>query len=473
MKKRFLIALALFMSVGAADVSAQSFLKKIKKAVETEVEKEVKNQVNKGIDKLTGKKQQPQNQQQEQTQSDTQVHQNTSSNRSDMVKIKPTVVTDKPDYGVVTGKVNGHEWVDLGLPSGTRWATCNVGATTPSQAGGLYAWGETATKTTYMPENGKTYGKDIDDISGNATYDVATAKWGKGWRMPTKAEFDELLEYCDYKYEKLDGRWGHRFTHRRSGRSIFLPSTGHKERGSKHIYPDVCGNYWSSTPYKNEQMSGAHDYHFGAALGEMGQGERSSGFGVRPVIDNDAMITIPSQGETNGHAWVDLGLPSGTKWATCNIDAPTSEEFGETYAWAEVTPVSDKTSPKNEVRGKEMAGIAGSTRYDAATALWGKGWRIPSRRNFEELMENCTWEYTSLGRIMGCKATSKINGNYIFFPIHPFEESVSYWASTPSDSRYHDTAESLSIIISTSVKMVHISTAADRWTPCPIRPVTK
>ena len=235
MKKHFWIALALFMSVGAADISAQSFLKKLKQKVETEVEKEVKNQVNKGIDKLTGKKQQSQNQQQEQPQSDTQVYQNTSSNRRDMAKIKPTVVTDKPDYGVVTGKVNGHEWVDLGLPSGTRWATCNVGATAPSQAGGLYAWGETATKTTYMPENGKTYGKDIDDISGNATYDVATAKWGKGWRMPTKAEFEELLEYCHYKYEKLDGRWGHRFTHHRNGRSIFLPSTGHKERGSKHI----------------------------------------------------------------------------------------------------------------------------------------------------------------------------------------------------------------------------------------------
>ena len=444
MKKQFLIALSLFMSVGTADVNAQSFLKKIKKAVETEVEKEVKNQVNKGIDKLTGKKQQPQNQQQEQSQSDSQVYRNISSNRRVVADIEPTVVTDKPDYGVLTGKVNGHEWVDLGLPSGTRWATCNVGATTPSQGGGLYAWGETATKTTYMPENGKTYGKDINDISGNATYDVATAKWGKGWRMPTKAEFDELLEYCDYKYEKLDGRWGHRFTHRLNGRSIFLPSTGHKERGSEHIYPNVCGNYWSSTPYKNEQMSGAHDYHFGAALGEMGQGERSSGFGVRPVIDNDAMITIPSQGETNGHAWVDLGLPSGTKWATCNIDAPTSEEFGETYAWAEVTPVSDTISPKNNVDGKEMIGIAGSTRYDAATVLWGKGWRIPSRRNFEELMENCTWEYTSLGRIMGCKATSKINGNYIFFPIHPFDESVGYWASTPSDSRYHDTAETLS-----------------------------
>ena len=475
MKKGFWIALTLFLSIGAADVSAQSFLKKLKKTVEKEVEnrvtKEVKKQVNKGLDKgvdaVSGN-----HQQQAQPQSDPQVYENKSSqsNRSKDIKVAGTIGNLEPDYGVVTGKVNGHEWVDLGLPSGTRWATCNVGATTPSQGGGLYAWGETVTKTTYMPENGKTYGKDIDDISGNATYDVATAKWGKGWRMPTKAEFDELLEYCDYKYEKLDGRWGHRFTHYKNGRSIFLPSTGHKERGSKHIYPDVCGNYWSSTPYKNEQMSGAHDYHFGAALGEMGQGERSSGFGVRPVIDNDAMITIPSQGETNGHQWVDLGLPSGTKWATCNMNASSSEDFGETYAWAEVTPASDTTSPKNNVKNKEMMGIAGSTRYDAATAQWGKGWRIPSRRNFEELMENCTWEYTTLGRLKGCKVTSKVNGNYIFFPLPMLEESISYWASTPS---YDDSAESLSIIISQSTKRVGISTITERTMPCPIRPVTK
>ena len=470
MKKHFWIALALFMSVETADMSAQSFLKKLKKAVETEVENrvtnEVKKQVNKGLDK--GVDAVLENKQQSQYQSDSQVYQNKSSYKRIVADIEQTIVTDKPDYGVVTGKVNGHEWVDLGLPSGTRWATCNVGATTPSQPGGLYAWGETSTKSSYTESNSKYHNKEMGDISGNATYDVAAAKWGKGWRMPTKAEFDELLDYCNYKYEKLDGRWGHRFTHRLNGRSIFLPATGSKE-GTNHIDANGCGDYNTSTPDGN----GVYSYMFGAALGEMGGRARWAGLAVRPVISNDAMITIPSQGETNGHAWVDLGLPSGTKWATCNIDASTSEGFGETYAWAEVTPVSDTTSPKNNVDGKEMVGIAGSTRYDAATALWGKGWRIPSRRNFGELMENCTWEYTALGRIMGCKATSKINGNYIFFPIHPYDESVGYWASTPSDSRYHDTAESLSIIIATSVKRVSISSNTFRWSGCPIRPVTK
>lgn len=475
MRKRFWIILALCLTVGTTAVNAQSFLKKLEKTVKKEVEnrvnKEVKKQVDKGKNALSGDK----NQQENKPQTNQQAYGNkeVSQSSSNLKSIEPTMGNSEPNYGIERGKTNGHEWVDLGLPSGTRWATCNVGATQPAQPGALYAWGETATKTSYMTENSKTHGKDIDDISGNATYDAATAKWGKGWRMPTKEEFEELLMFCDYKYEKMDGRWGQKFTNPRNGRSIFLPATGYKEGGSKHMEAQGCGNYWTSTPQKNSFLNGTHDYHFGAALGEMGQGERSSGFAIRPVIDNDAMITVPSQGETNGHQWVDLGLPSGIKWGTCNIGAPTSEEFGETYAWAEVTPASDKTSPKNDVRGKEMVGISGSTRYDAAAALWGNGWCIPNKADFLELMENCTWEYTSLGRIKGCKVTSKINGNYIFFPIHMFEEGVNYWASTPSNSSYHHTAESLSIYISKSHKRVTISTITDRRDPCPIRPVMK
>ena len=461
MKKLFWITLALCLSVDTADVSAQSFLKKLEKTVKKEVEKkvtnEVKKRVNKGLDKATD--------------AVSGRNQSTKSN-SKTSTVEVTLGNIEPNYGVATGKVNGHEWVDLGLPSGTRWATCNVGATAPSQAGGLYAWGETATKTSYMPENSKTHNKNIEDFSGNAAYDVATAKWGKGWRMPTKEEFEELVRYCSFpRYEQLNGRWGQRFTHRLNGRSIFLPATGFKERGSKHQEASGCGLYWTSTPQGEAHLYGAHQYHFGAAMGEMGHGERSSGYGIRPVIDNDAMITVPAQGETNGHQWVDLGLPSGTKWATCNIDASSSEEFGETFVWAEITPVSDTTSPKNKVTDKEMVGIAGSTRYDAATSLWGKEWRIPNKAHFDELLENCTWEYTTLGRIKGCKVTSKVNGNYIFFPIPMLEETVTDWASTPGCDKY--SAETLSIIMSKSTKRVGISTVTKRTMPCPIRPVTK
>ena len=86
---------------------------------------------------------------------------------------------------------NGHEYVDLGLS--VMWATCNVGANSPEECGGYYAWGETKTKNVYSFENSKTYDKKIADFSGDAQYDAATANWGGLWRMPTKAEADELL----------------------------------------------------------------------------------------------------------------------------------------------------------------------------------------------------------------------------------------------------------------------------------------
>ena len=93
-----------------------------------------------------------------------------------------------------TSELNGHEWVDLGLS--VRWATCNVGASVPSGYGDYYAWGEIETKMEYTEENSVTYGVELDDISGNPQYDVATANWGEGWRMPTEQELDELTDKC-------------------------------------------------------------------------------------------------------------------------------------------------------------------------------------------------------------------------------------------------------------------------------------
>ena len=157
--------------------------------------------------------------------------------------------------------------------------------------------------------------------------------------------------------------------------------------------------YWTSTPHEDQWNNGAHMYQFGGALGELSIGDRSYGYAVRPVADSDAMISTPSQGETNGHAWVDLGLPSGRKWATCNLGAASSENHGEFFAWAQVTPILDEESPKNDVHGKWMSGIGGSTTYDAATAMWGEGWKMPTKADFQELLENCDWEWTTLGRI--------------------------------------------------------------------------
>ena len=479
MKRYLWIALALCLSMSSIDTSAQSFFDKLGKAVKKEVENRVVKEVEKEVNKVL-KKEDSKQQTQKQSQSQSASNQEQSSNdanenhlrileeRGEIVR--PIIVENPPqNMAPATGKTNGHEWVDLGLPSGTRWATCNIDASQPHLPGGLYAWGEKATKTTYVPENSKTHGKDLDDFSGDATYDVATAKWGKGWRMPTKEEFDELVEYCPFpQYVKQNGRYGQLFTNQLNGRTLFLPTTGSKEMGSKHEEANTCGLYWTSTPHKDAYMNGAHQYHYGAALGEMGVGERSTGYAVRAVIDNDAMASIPFQGETNGHQWVDLGLPSGTKWATCNVGAKSAEEYGQVFQWSKTTPMHEDHVEWNDAQGKKMSDIGGKTSQDVATAHWGKGWRMPNEANFKELMEYCTWEYTTLGRVNGCKAISKINGNYIFFPIQMYEEVARYWSSSPSS--YPGDTESHCL----TVYKVSISVGSEtRNEILPIRPVTK
>lgn len=468
MKRKLAIALALLLAIGVIDANAQGFLKKLKKAVETEVVDKVKKEVNKGKKSTTKSSSTSSSSADENISFEERNERHLQLLEAKGEIIRPKKVDATNSEGPATGKINGHKWVDLGLPSGTRWATCNVGATKPEQPGGLYAWGEIATKTSYMPSNGKTYGKNMDDISGNATYDVATAKWGKGWRMPTKEEFDELLQYCDYDYVKKGNLYGHLFTNPRNKRTIFLPSTGYKERSSKIENANVCGNYWASTPHKDSYNNGAYNYHFGAALGEMGTGERSSGFGVRPVATNNTMITVKSQGQTNGHKWVDFGLPSGVKWATCHIGAASSEEYGTEYKWGALNPASDREKGRTSLDGKQIGSIGGNSKYDVAKALWGSTWRLPTKAEVQELLDNCTWEWTKLGRIYGCKAISKINGNFIFFPVKNGEHISSFWTGDPTDSRYNDSAYALEI----TKDYIKIS-YGDRYKGFLIHPVTK
>ena len=121
-----------------------------------------------------------------------------------------------------TGTVNGHDWVDLGLPSGTRWATCNVGASSPTAYGNYYAWGETTTKSSYTEDN-YTYTGNPTTLPSSA--DAATANWGSGWRMPTYDEMNELKNNCTVTWTTQSGVNGSLFTGP-NGNSIFLPAAG-------------------------------------------------------------------------------------------------------------------------------------------------------------------------------------------------------------------------------------------------------
>ena len=354
-------------------------------------------------------------------------------------------------------KENGHEWIDLGLPSGTCWALCNVDAVKPSQAGKLYAWGELASKTTYSAATSKYNDQRLGDISGNAKYDVATAKWGGLWRMPTAEEFHELLIYCDWVYEKLDGRWGVKLTSSVNGATIFLPTTGCKW-DNEIFNPNGCGNYWTSTQCRDNNA--VHCYNYGAALGEMSSNAIHAGLAIRPVISKGCHVESPVSGITNDHEWVDLGLPSATKWATCNLGAEWPERPGSHYAWGEIYPINIKMKNRNSMELVHIyEGIAGDVRYDAATVAWGSEWQMPTSEQFQELLDNCTWEWTRMCRSNGYKVTSKINGNWIFLPCggtysgtpyyeYEFAGNIdrysAYWTSTPASKEYGNESYSLS-----------------------------
>ena len=179
------------------------------------------------------------------------------------------------------GEIGGHGYVDLGLPSGKKWATCNVGATTPEGYGNYYAWGETSPKAEYTWENSVTYGEQMSDISGNPQYDAATANWGGGWRMPTRDEMEELENNCEWEWTQVNGVNGARVVGP-NGHCIFLPAAGNRG-GSSLSSGGYDGYYWSSTP--DDDDISAYGLYFGNGGVLVSWDYVRSGFTVRPITE--------------------------------------------------------------------------------------------------------------------------------------------------------------------------------------------
>ena len=183
-----------------------------------------------------------------------------------------------------TGTINGYEYVDLGLPSGLKWATCNVGASSPEDYGDYFAWGETNPKVEYTWENSVTYGEQMSDISSNAQYDAATANWGGSWRMPTEDEMQELVDYCEWEWTQVNGVNGSKVVGP-NGSCIFLPAAGGRY-GSSLSYDGDGGYYWSSTPGDDNFINfRAYDLYFYSGSGDVGYGSRDYGLTVRPITE--------------------------------------------------------------------------------------------------------------------------------------------------------------------------------------------
>lgn len=175
--------------------------------------------------------------------------------------------------------ISGHGYVDLGLS--VKWATCNVGAFSPSDYGDYFAWGETSTKSAYTEENSKTYGKTMGDIAGSSSYDAARANWGGSWRLPTSAELEELKERCTWSWTTENGHKGYR-VQGPNGKSIFLPAAGWRY-GTSLYNAGGYGHCWSSTP--DEDSGRAYSLGFSSGGRSAYWDRRYLGRSVRPVSE--------------------------------------------------------------------------------------------------------------------------------------------------------------------------------------------
>lgn len=446
-------------------------------------------------------------------------------------------------------------YIDLGLPSGLIWATCNVGASAPEESGDYFAWGELSSKSDYSGSNSVTYNKYIDDFSGNPIYDVARERCGGNWRMPNTAEVRELKDNCTWLWTNLNGVEGYEITGP-NGKSIFIPDVGFRFNESSYTYVSA---YWTSTPC-GDNMN-AYILEFDEDGRDVVSDIRYQGCCVRPVLEAAALCAsepvvvtnevsditvnsvicggiVKSEGylpvtargvcwstnqnptisdphttdgsgiglykssltqlipnvtyyvrayatnkegtsygeqrsfiinEENGHIYVDLGLPGGTKWATCNIGADVPEGLGNYYAWGE-TATKGKYGTTNCITHNDVLikDISGNTNYDAATYNWGAAWRMPTYSEMKELVTECEWLWITQNKVDGYKVIGP-NGNCIFLPAAGFRSVDSYytyennyWTSTP------DNTMSYCLIFDESDREVNTE---DRFRGYVIRPV--
>lgn len=198
-----------------------------------------------------------------------------------------------------TGTFNGYGYVDLGLPSGNLWATCNIGAMVPEEQGDYIAWAEIAKKDDYswatyafcLVHNSnkscskyeKYYVLDEPAESGLTVIepidDVATMQWGGGFHVPTKEELEELIANTTPSWIEINGMTGMLLTSKENGNKMFIPHIGY--RFGKHKNESITsGYYWSSTIYPD--TLNAYSMHLSTSKAKIDKGQRREGRGGAP-----------------------------------------------------------------------------------------------------------------------------------------------------------------------------------------------
>ena len=318
--------------------------------------------------------------------------------------------------------------VDLGLPSGTLWAAGNIGAEQPWETGKYFAWGETIGYTEDNVSSGKrsfnSAGYTASIISGDLTLeqDAARANLGGNWQMPTTDYYQELIDNCIYSlYSNYRGMGVTCavFKSMVNGNELVIPCTGYYNGITKLSdgYTYCWSSSWSSSSVANK---GYGSYNFTVNS----TSNRYYGMNIRAIVPG---TRIPGSvtGTENNYKYVDLGLPSGLKWATCNVGANSPEEYGLYFAWGETTGYTNKQVTSG-VRAFDSASYKASAistditlEQDAVRANLGGNWRMPTKDDYQELFDNCnvTWvsNYKEKG-VAGRLFISNINGNMLFLP---------------------------------------------------------
>ncbi|WP_295344172.1 hypothetical protein [uncultured Prevotella sp.] len=369
----------------------------------------------------------------------------------------------------IGGSTDKVEYVDLGLPSGNLWAKCNLGASAPEAYGDYYAWGEVEPKQEYTKSNHKWY-KEGAPSQGFTKYnnedgkltlededDAVIQKLGNGWRTPTLADFRELTnqKYTTIEKTTLNGVAGYQITSKKNKKSIFIPCAGFKnsEKPQTRAISDdeevaVC---MTNLRRIDNMVYNAWTFAFqNDRIGRYGK-RRPDGISIRPV--KGPGVPVPNN-------CVDLGLTSGLLWAKCNLGTTDPTKLGDYYAWGETSTkkkyYSDnykhfkidggiKVLKYNEKDGKTVLDL----NDDAARANIGAGYRIPTKEDWEELLEDCKWEAvtTTLSEIIDPSQTKVIarwkvigpSGNSIVLPMTSGFRGDG-WGVQPDNDTYYTTA---------------------------------
>ena len=396
-----------------------------------------------------------------------------------------------------------HEFVDLGLSSGTLWATTNVGATNPEDYGDYFAWGEIVpNKETYSwsttawvyyegsslrfskYNTSEQYGEIDNKTELDPEDDAAYVNWGPEWRIPTEAQIKELISnQCTWEWVEVNGVNCQKITGP-NGKYIIMPAAGQRQNASNSSV-GTNGNYWSRNLFASGTSVNplnAFKLYFSKTMKQRSSGSRNQGCSVRPVyVSEDVPTSDYERGDVNQDGatsikdvtvlidyllsgewpdpipvvnYVDLGLPNGTLWATHNVGAHNPEELGDFFAWGETAPkanyvwegtawlyVEDGKKRISKYNTKSDYGpvdnkIELDPEDDAAYVNMGSEWRMPSKADIDELLANCTWEWTQLNGVNGQLITGP-NGNTMFLPavgertgtsMYHLGEAGNYWS---------------------------------------------